>query len=219
MSGAPIAHAPDGGMAGPAAGTMSSGKLPLQAWHRMDWRFLLPRLDPTAVACAGTVDEDLLTGLSLLGCPVSRVATPADWRDVAGRCDVVLLVRPDLAQFRAAVDAVRPAGWICAEIRRTRPWSRGPRTLYGWRREFQRAGLDDVAWYWHVPDIATSSRIVSLDSPATVRDVLLRHRRVRFGRVLSTLARLALRIGLLPLALPEGSIIGQRPGAGPVAAR
>jgi hypothetical protein len=76
-----------------------------------------------------------------------------------------------------------------------------------------------VAAYWHVPDIATSSRIVSLDAPATVRDVLLRHRKVRFGRALSLLARLALRVGLLPLALPEGSLVGRRPATEPGAAR
>ncbi len=194
-------------------------ELPLQAWHRMDWRFLLPSLTPSAVACGGAVDEDLLSGLSLLGRPVHQVVSPEDWRDVSGRCDVVVLVRPDRDQFRAAVAAVRPDGWICAEVRRARPWSRGPRTLRGWRRQFQRAGLHDVAWYWHVPDVATSSRIVSLDSRATVRDVLLRHGGVRFGRVLSVLARLALRLDLLPLALPEGSLVGRRPGAGPGDAR
>jgi hypothetical protein len=185
----------------------------------MDWRFLLPRLDPSAVAYGGAVDEDLKSGLSLLGCPVHRVTSPEGWRDVSGRCDVVLLVRPSREQFRAAAAAVRPEGWICAEIRRRRPWSRGPRTLHGWRREFERAGLDEVAAYWHVPDIPTSSRIVSLDARATVRDVLLRHRGVRFGRALSMGARLALRLGLLPLALPEGSLLGRRPGAGTVDAR
>ena len=216
MSTTPVAPALDGGVDGPTATTTRPPELPLQTWHRMDWRFLLPRLDPSAVACGGAVDEDLRSGLALLGCPVHQVTSPGDWQDLSGRCDVVVLVRPDRNSFRSAVAAVRPEGWICAEIRRTRPWSRGPRTLRGWRRQFERAGLDEIAWYWHVPDIATSSRIVSLDSPATVRDVLLRHRRIRFGRVLSLLARLALMLGLLPLALPEGSVVGRRPAAQPV---
>jgi hypothetical protein len=165
------------------------------------------------------VDEDLMSGLALLGCPVHRVASAAAWADVSGQCEVVLLVRPSREEFQAAVAAVRPDGWVCVEVRRARPWGRGPRTLHGWRREFERAGLADVAAYWHVPDIATSSRIVSLDAPATVRDVLLRHRKVRFGRALSLLARLALRLGLLPLALPEGSLVGRRPAPEPGAAR
>ena len=198
---------------------MSTADLPLQSWHRMDWRFLLPRLDPSAVACGGAVDEDLLSGLALLGCPVHQVASPGDWQDVSGRCDVVVLVRPNRKDFRAAVAAVRSEGWICAEVRRTRPWSRGPRSLRGWRRQFERAGMDEIAWYWHVPDISTSSRIVSLDSRATVRDVLLRHRGIRFGRALSLLARLALVLGLLPLAVPEGSVVGRRPAVRSVEAR
>ena len=198
---------------------MSTAELPLQSWHRMDWRFLLPQLDPSAVACGGAVDDDLRSGLSQLGCPVHQVASPGDWQDVSGRCDVVVLVRPDRDDFLAAVAAVRPEGWICAEVRRTRPWRRGPRTLRGWRRHFARAGMEEIGWYWHVPDIATSSRIVSLDSRATVRDVLLRHRGLRFGRALSVLARLALALGLLPLALPEGSVVGRRPAARAVDAR
>lgn len=197
----------------PADAAIAPAELPLQVWHRMDWRFLLPRLEPTAVACGGVVDDDLASGLALLGCPVHRVSSAEDWPNVSGRCDVVMLVRPRRDEFRAAVAAVRPGGWLCVEVRRSRPWGRGPRTLRGWRRQFERAGLDEIAWYWHVPDIATSSRIVSLDSPATVRDVLLRHRRVRFGRALSLLARLALMLGLLPLVLPEGSLVGRRPGA------
>lgn len=219
MSTAPAARAPGSPAPEPAAAPTATAELPLQAWQGMDWRFLLPRLDPSAVACGGAVDADLLHGLSLLGCPVHPVTSPEDWCRISGRCDLVVLVRPRPDQFRAAVGAVRPGGWICAQVRRTRPWGRGPRTLRGWRREFGRAGLEEIGWYWHVPDIATSSRIVSLDARATVRDVLLRHHGVRFGRTLSSLARLALRLGLLPLALPEGSLVGRRPGSGPAEVR
>jgi len=184
---------------------------PLQTWQRLDWRFLLPCTEAEEIACAGNVDDDLAAGLPLIAPTVHRVTTAEAWAPLAGTCDLVVLASPPAADVGSAVAALRPGGWVYAEIRRGRPGSRGPWTVRGWARALRRAGLEEVTAHWHVPDIATSSRIVSLDARVVVRDVLLRTQGRRFGRALSLTARAALRLGLIPLVVPEGSVVGRRP--------
>jgi hypothetical protein len=50
-----------------------------------------------------------------------------------------------------------------------------------------------------------------LDSRTVLRDALLRHDAVRFGAVLSVAGRLAVRAGVFPFAVAEGSVVGRRP--------
>ena len=178
----------------------------------MDWQFLLPETEHGRVACAGDVDDALARGLALLGGTVHHVRSATDWHALAGSCSLVVLARPRPEDIDAALSALRPGGWLYAEIRRGRPFSRGPRTLSGWLRALRRAGLHEVAAHWHIPDVATSSRIVPFDAPVVVRDALLRLRSRRFGTAISAAAHLAQRLGTLPLLAPEGSVVGRRPG-------
>jgi hypothetical protein len=184
--------------------------LPLHLWRRLDWRFLLPGLTPAGVTVAGDADEELLAALSLLSSQVHRITDPGDWDAVAGTCSVAVLVAPGREAVRAAAASLVPGGWVYAEVRRDLRRSSGPRTLLGWRRAFRRAGLDQVAAYWHAPDFATCSRIVSVGAGAAVRETLGRHQDIRFGRLLSLAGRIALRLGLFPLAVRDGSVVGRR---------
>jgi hypothetical protein len=185
--------------------------LPLHLWRRLDWRFLLPSTRLGVVACGGTPDADLLAALRLLGVPVVRPGP--DWRPVAEAApDAVVLVQPDVADLAAAAAAVRPGGWIYAEVRRDLR-AGAPRTLLGWPRAFRAAGLTDVVAHWHAPDLATCSRMVPLDAPSLVRDALSRHGAVRFGRALSLAGRVAVALGVFPAGVPEGSVVGRRPEA------
>ena len=193
---------------------LPSAALPLHRWRRLDWRFLVPTLQTAGVACAGDVDEELLAALPLLDPQVHRIREHGDWDRVAGACSVVVLVSPDRQDVHAAAVTVRPGGWIYAEVSRQIRRRSGPRTLPGWRRAFRRAGLEEVTAYWHAPDFATCSRIIAVDADAAVREALSRYQDVRFGRLLSLAGRLALRLGLFPLAVREGSVLGRRP-AGP----
>jgi hypothetical protein len=193
--------------------TADVAPLPLHLWRRLDWRFLLPTLTPVGVAYAGSVDDDLVAALPLLGTAVHRIAGPADWAAVqeGGGVEVVVLVRPEPADLAAAVAALAPGGWVYAEVGRDLHQARGHRTLPGWRRSFERHGLTDVTASWHAPDLAHCSRIISLDARTVLRDALLRHDAVRFGRALSVAGRLAVRAGAFPFAVPEGSVVGRRP--------
>ncbi len=202
--------APSGAVDAAAAAPSPAGGTPLRAWHRLDWRFLLPSCEPQVIACAGALDEDLVSGLPLIAPTVHTVTSPAGWAALAGACDLVVLASPAPADLGPAVAALRPGGWLYAEVHRGRPSSRGPWTVRGWQRAVRRAGLDEVAAHWHVPTIATSSRIIALDARVVLRDVLLRTRRRRFGTALSLAARAALRLGLVPLLVPEGSVVARR---------
>lgn len=184
--------------------------LPLHLWRRLDWRFLLPTLTPAGVACAGAVDDDLAAALPLLGTTVHRITGPGDWASVPD-VEVVVLVRPEPADLAGAAAAVAPGGWVYAEVGRDLRRPRGYRTLPGWRRAFRAQGLTDVTASWHAPDLAHCSRIISVEARTVLRDALLRHDAVRFGAALSVAGRLAVRAGVFPFAVPEGSVVGRRP--------
>ena len=184
--------------------------LPLHSWRRLDWRFLQPTLEPRSVGYGGAVDAALLTALRLL----DRNAAPVTQAPTQQRYDVVLLAQPDLEDLKAAASAVRPGGWLCAEIRRAGARRGGPRTLLGWRRAFRRAGFEEVRLHWHAPTLDLSARIVPLDEPAAVRSTLHRHQGIRFGKAKSLVGQLALILGLFPAAVPEGTVVGRQSAVG-----
>jgi hypothetical protein len=194
----------------PGAATDVEQAVPvLHRWRRLDWRYLVPTTSWSQVAVGGAVDEALREALPLLGVVVVELgaATPP----AAGSCDVVVLHHPTHAEVSAAVTAVRPGGWVYAEVCR----SSGPRrhgSLPGWSRVFQRAGLEEVQLHWHAPDIRSAEEIIPLDARAAARHALLRRRGPR-PRARHTAARLALAAGLLPRVVPSGSILGRRPPA------
>lgn len=187
--------------------------MPLDLWRRLDWRFLLPCPQLNTVVCAGIVDEELVEALRVLDSRLVHVTAPSHWGRVeAGSCGVAVLVRPTPADLEAAMAAVRPGGWIYAEIyRHMTPLASGPRSLRGWLRAFERAGLEETAAHWHAPSIGARSRIVPLESKMSVRDALNQYHGLRFGWSKSMLGKVALLSGLFPIVVPEGSVLGRRP--------
>jgi hypothetical protein len=198
----------------PAAADPDAPSLLLHAWRRLDWRFLLPTDAYDRVACGGAVDQALREALQLLAGAVHEPTAPSDWRALDGRCDVVVLVEPTPAQFRTAVGALRPGGWLYAEVRRTARTS-GPRSLVGWRRAAVRAGLVEVCAHWHAPGLTEPQRIISLDASAALRHALRRPAGGVRSSLRAALVRILVATGLFPLAVPAGSVIGQRPGGTP----
>jgi hypothetical protein len=187
-------------------------QLRLHSWRRLDWRFLQPDLEPDTVAYGGAADAELVAALRLLDSDVRPLAELA----VADRADLVVLVDPARHDLLQAVAAVRPGGWVCAEIRRSTVPGR-PASLWGWRRVFSDAGLDNVAVYWHAPTLASSARIVPVADPTAVLSTLRRHHGVRFGRAKAAVGRLALALRLFAVAIPEGTVVGRRPEHGTAA--
>lgn len=188
--------------------------LPLHLWRRLDWRFLLPDPRLGTVVCCAQADEDLLAALQLIK-PIALRVMPTSQLglDAEGWADVAVLISPSATDVRQAVHAIRPGGWIYAEVSRSvLSGGRGTHTLLGVRRAFRAAGLHDTVLHWHAPDFASRARIVPLDQPEIVRGTLLRYEHVRFGHLKSLLGRGALRIGLFPLSVAQGSVLGRRPG-------
>jgi hypothetical protein len=191
------------------AATTSSG-LELHRWRRLDWRFLVPTVGWTRVACGGAVDDELRAALPLLGADLHEASSASDWRALSGSCDVVVLVHPTPDDLRWAVTATRPGGWVYAEVRRATTWTR-PRSLLGWHSALRRAGLEDVSAHWHDPDPQNAKQIVPVDVRAAVRHAMLSNRGPR-GGLRNTVGRVLLTAGLFPLAVPAGSVLGRRPG-------
>ena len=205
---APAAGAGQGPGAGP--GEETADALSLHLWRLLDWRFLLPDLRARSVAYGGATAPDMASALHLLD--PSATVLPPDQRGDHGRTyGVVLLTAPDRAAFRSASAAVEPGGWMCVEARRSLFQRSGPRTLKGWKNALIRSGFQDVSVFWNAPSLDRTARIVPVASAVGIRDTLVLHKDVRFGRAKSLAARLALILGLFDLAVPEGTVTGRRP--------
>jgi len=187
-------------------GLGSDPVLPLQSWQRLDWRFLLPILEPRHVGYGGSVDAPLVAAVRLLDPDAGRVAPDTG----GGVYDMVILASPSRSDLAHAVVALRPGGWVCAEVRRSSRDRAAPRTPWGWRRAFVAAGLNDVEVYWHPPRLEASTRMVPVASATAVRNTLRRHQAVRFGWAKSAVGGTALKLGLFALAISEGSVVGRR---------
>ncbi|MCW2131642.1 hypothetical protein [Arthrobacter sp. VKM Ac-2550] len=197
----------------PGLDTADADALTLHLWRRLDFRFLLPVLEPGRVGYAGAVDAETVAALRLLDPDADFV--PVDGSQTyENEFDVILLHSPDRRTFESAVAAMKPGGWMCAEVRSSLLRTSGSRTLLGWERTFVRAGLQDVGVHWHAPGLEFPSRIVPVASAMAVRDALSRHQQVRMGKAKELIGRTALALGLFAAAVPEGTVIGRRPCRG-----
>lgn len=189
---------------------VSSAALPLHLWTLLDWRFLLPVLQPQSLGYGGRIGTDLMSALHLLDPDAARIRSDRNGTSDKG-FDVVLLSAPDLRLFEAAAAEVQPGGWMCARVRRSFLSPSGPRTLAGWKRAFERNGFTDICVDWHAPNLERAARIVPVASPSAIRDTLSLHRDVRFGRVKAIAGHFALALRLFDMAIPEGTVTGRRP--------
>jgi hypothetical protein len=205
----------------PEARPAGAEALNLHLWRLLDWRFLLPVLQPKSLGYGGAVGDDLMAALHLLDPDAARIRTNPGSRtgtdagtegggDGGKAFDVVLLSAPDLRLLQAASAAVQPGGWVCAQVSRSFLRSSGPRTLAGWKRAFERSGLGDVAVYWHAPNLDRTARIVPVASATAVRDTLSLQEAIPFRRSKVAIARLALALHFFDSAIPEGTVLGRR---------
>ncbi len=187
--------------------------LDLQLWRLLDWRFLLPVLEPRSIGYAGAIGEDTEAALRLLNAQASHL--PACGEGAPARnFHVVLVSSPNRQLLKAAAAAVEPGGWICVQARRALPARSRPATLEGLGRVLAREGFREVKIHWHASSLTRPSRIVDISSGTAVRDTLSRHATVRFGRVRALIGGLALSLGLFGAVIPEGTVTGFRPATG-----
>jgi hypothetical protein len=79
---------------------------------------LLPGLRSNRIAVAGAPDDELRAALRLLAEEVRHPRTAAEWQALSGTCDVVVLASPTPADLGPASEALRPGGWLYAEVHR-----------------------------------------------------------------------------------------------------
>lgn len=214
--------------AAPTPGSSSaagpSDVLSLHLWRLLDWRFLLPGLEPGRVGYGGEVSPDTEAALRLLDPSASRLSVAVPARGSAprrdggqpreGPFDVVFLSSPDQDLLRCAAHSLAPGGWICVQAKRSARKQSGPRTLDGWRRALLRSGFEDVNIFWNAPSLERTARLVPVSSQAGIRDTLALRRDVRFGTLKAAAARLALSAHVFSFAVPSGTITGRKPETG-----
>jgi hypothetical protein len=184
---------------------------------RIDWRFLLSTPDLGHVGVLEGADEELQEALRVSS---SALTVVRDFRSIATATpvfDLVVLADPPTEQVVAAAQTLRRDGWVYVEVSMLRPRPlRRPRVLSAYVTLLRRAGLDDVAGYWHLPDIVACEEIVQLGSPGPLAFVFSRRRRrTSFDRTKDRLAILLARSGLLGYLAPFGGVVGRRGGAMP----
>lgn len=184
--------------------------LSLHLWRLLDWRFLLPVLQPRTLGFAGRISAETESALRLLDPRAVRLDGPVAGPD-AGKCDVVLLSSPDSGQIENAERALEPGGWICVEASRSLLRNQGPRTLRGWKRSLERRGYQDVAVYWNAPNRDRTARLVPVRSSVSIRDTLALRKDVCFGALKAAAVHTALALRVFDLLVPEGTVTGRRP--------
>jgi hypothetical protein len=185
--------------------------LALHLWRLLDWRFLIPVLQPRNLGFAGQVSQETESALRLLDPQAVRLAGPGP---AAASCDVVLLASPGRGHMESAGLALEPGGWICVEASRSLLQRSGPRTLRGWKRTLERRGYQDVTLYWNAPNRDRTARLVPVQSGVAIRDTLALRKDVRFGSLKAAAAHLALALHVFDLMVPEGTVTGRRPEQG-----
>lgn len=200
--------APENG-APAAPGPGAAEALALHLWRLLDWRFLIPVLQPRNLGFAGEVSQETEAALRLLDPDAVSLGGPA-----GALCDVVLLASPGRGHVEAAGLALEPGGWICVEASRSLLQRFGPRTLRGWKRTLERRGYQDVTLYWNAPNRDRTARLVPVRSAVAIRDTLALRKDVRFGALKAAAANLALAFHVFDLMVPEGTVTGRRPDGG-----
>lgn len=165
----------------------------------VDWRFLLPGVEPpwSISLVSGRVAE----AVRLVSATESDILMRAG---EAAVCDLVVIGRPTHAALRRAHAALQPGGAVYCE------WAL-PRPGGAWRarRALRRAGFDEVHlhWPWPPPQRSSPHFWLPLDSAAAAAHLLalrpVRHRR-------EVLLRRLWRIASLVGAVAPLSAIGRR---------
>lgn len=179
----------------------------LADWRTLDWRFLLPAGAIRVVAFAGPVPDDEAAALRALG----ALVVPAGAN--SANADAAIVTDGDAGRLGNALASLRPGGWLLVRtVSLTWRPRGGLETGRGWRRGLRRYGLTDVRAYWHAPSREVCSYLVPTDDADALRFVLKRWRGTAHGLVKSVVARGLLRVGLLPYATRDLTLVGRVPG-------
>ncbi len=107
-------------------------------------------------------------------------------------------------QLAAAVADAPAGGWVVVDLEPTR------RPLRSSVRALQSAGLTDLTLHWEAPRRSSRAMLVPLDSSVAVRVALGRHEGSRRGRILSFVARVLVRLGLVSWVARDRIAVGRK---------
>jgi hypothetical protein len=179
----------------------------LTASRRIDWRFLLSPEFGT-VAIGDGADPALADALHRFS---SSVTTVRDFGTALAQYDLIVLVDPSRDEVAAAARALAAGGWLYVQVSALRPRPlRRPRLLPAYVRALRRAGLDDVAGYWHFPDLVSCEEIVPIASTGALKFSFGRRRTAPLARAKARLAVLLAKTRLLGYFVAHGSVVGRR---------
>lgn len=167
---------------------------------------------PGDVLLAGRPDDELRAALESAASTVVAAAAGA------GAVDAVVLVAPTPGELRVGFDALRPGGWLYAELappvrrlaRRRRPV--GPA---GARAALRAAGATDVRTVWCWPSFTDALELVPLGGAGPLRASLARRRASRASRLRALAVRTASAAGAFERLAPSVALVGRRVGSGP----
>lgn len=188
----------------------------LRAARRLDWRFLLDDHRLADVLVVGEAEPGLVAALTTAALAASVSLAPDPARVAAHSADVVVAGRPHDRALPAAAAAVRPGGWVVAEVpgpvwRAGRRWRRdGFGVARRAIRRLRRRDIDTLDAYlvWPAHDAATA--LAPLDRPAAIAALLERRAPARIRSAVGRLTPLAVTSGLATLVAPAVTIVARR---------
>lgn len=171
----------------------------------LDWRFALPAPRLDRVALVEPADAALRAALEGQGIAVEVGSG-------SGGADAVVLGH-DVARAADAMRALRPGGWLLADLP---PGRRARGASARLRRGLGDAGAEGIRRLWSHPSRDAALRIVPLDDPDAVRTALSMHGSSARKRLQAGVARQVARLGGTELLGGQVSLLARRAGGEPV---
>jgi hypothetical protein len=185
----------------------------LETSRRLDWRFLLAGRKLGRVVCLGEHDPELVEALRLFSDSLAESNAVSELSDRS--CDLVVVRNANIEELEDAVSLLRPAGWLYAEVERSRRGGRrSALSVRSCARACRQLDLLEIATYVHWPDFQSCRAIVPLDSPAVLRHALARTMKEGRADLLSRLGPKLAATRLLARVVPCASVVARRGPSG-----
>lgn len=179
----------------------------LQRSRRLDWRFLLPNPDLGRVVYFGPASGDLWDALGYFAQAVvdgQSLPTGAD-----ELFDTAVLERQPIETLARARVRLKPGGVLYAELQR-RVGREIPWQVRRFTSAAERAGFRQIETFWHWPDFTACTKIIPLDDPSGVCNVVATNRHGATAWLVQQAARAGFSVGLTGWFVSCISVLARR---------
>ncbi len=189
----------------------STGDAPLdellQRSRRLDWRFLLPNPDLGRVVYFGPASGDLWDALGYFAQDViDGQSLPAG---ASEQFDTAVLEGQSIDTLARVGALLRPGGVLYAELRR-RVGREIPWQVRRFASAAERAGFRQIETFWHWPDFAACTKIIPLDDPSGVCNVVTTNRHGATAWLIQQVTRAGFGVGLTGWFVSCISVLARR---------